>query len=149
MKRKEVIHRLENLRRGAGGCLLDEGDSCYAADIEALTQGIEAVKARDPGRVNRLQRDSKMLEQVLAAVAAIAYEGERPMLDAIMAYWRQGKQAESPIEIAALNEYRKECLWHVRPDRIDSRKEIISKVALLLLADVYPQTAGEEATTND
>lgn len=155
MKRGKAIRQLNSIRKEAEDHLLldardgDAADSIWARDIEALTAGIQALSAQGPDRTGRLQRDSKMLEQVLAAVAAIAYEGERPMLDAIMAYWRQGKQAESPIEIAALNEYRKECLWHVRPDRIDSRKEIISKVALLLLADVYPQTAGEEATTND
>lgn len=149
MKKSKAIRRLEDLRRDVGEYIRNGGtdDRVWAADIEALTAGIEALKARDPDRTGRLRRDSKMLELILSAVAATAYESERSMLDAIMAYWRRGKRAESPIERAALDEYRKECRWHVRPDNLDGRREIICRVALLLLEDVYPETQKEAKTS--
>ena len=142
MNRKEAIQTLKELRSYAVG-------REWACDVEALTAGIEALSARDPDRTGRLRRDSKMLEQILEAVAATAYESERSMLDAIMAYWRRGEQAQTPIECIALDDYRKECLWHVRPGNIDSRKEIISQAALMMLEDVYPEAAGKEAKTDD
>ena len=149
MKKSKAIRRLKEIRRDAEECLRDSIESnIEEQDIEALTAGIEALSARDPDRTWRLRRDSKMLELILSAVAATAYESERSMLDAIMAYWRRGKRAESPIERAALDEYRKECRWHVRPDNLDGRREIICRVALLMLEDVYPETK-KEVTTND
>ena len=149
MKKSKAIRRLKEIRRDAEECLRDSIESnIEEQDIEALTAGIEALSARDPDRTGRLRRDSKMLELILSAVAATAYESERSMLDAIMAYWRRGKRAESPIERAALDEYRKECRWHVRPDNLDGRREIICRVALLMLEDVYPETK-KEVTTND
>lgn len=149
MKKSKAIRRLKEIRRDAEKCLRDSIESnIEEQDIEALTAGIEALSARDPDRTGRLRRDSKMLELILSAVAATAYESERSMLDAIMAYWRRGKRAESPIERAALDEYRKECRWHVRPDNLDGRREIICRVALLMLEDVYPETK-KEVTTND
>lgn len=150
MKKSKAIRRLEDLRRDVGEYIRNGGtdDRVWAADIEALTAGIEALKARDPDRTGRLRRDSQMLDQILSAVTATAYESERPMLDAIMAYWRRGKRAGSPIEIAALNEYRKDCHWRVRPNNLDGRREIICRVALLLLEDVHPE-AKKEAETND
>ena len=149
MKKSKAIRRLKEIRRDAEECLRDSIESnIEEQDIEALTAGIEALSARDPDRTGRLRRDSKMLELILSAVAAPAYESERSMLDAIMAYWRRGKRAESPIERAALDEYRKECRWHVRPDNLDGRREIICRVALLMLEDVYPETK-KEVTTND
>lgn len=149
MKKSKAIRRLKEIRRDAEECLRDSIESnIEEQDIEALTAGIEALSARDPDRTGRLRRDSKMLELILSAVAATAYESERSMLDAIMAYWRRGKRAESPIERAALDEYRKECRWHVRPDNLDGRREIICRVALLMLEDVHPEIK-EEAQTND
>ena len=149
MKKSKAIRRLKEIRRDAEECLRDSIESnIEEQDIEALTAGIEALSARDPDRTGRLRRDSKMLELILSAVAATAYESERSMLDAIMAYWRRGKRAESPIERAALDEYRKECRWHVRPDNLDGRREIICRVALLMQEDVYPETK-KEVTTND
>ena len=149
MKKSKAIRRLKEIRRDAEECLRDSIESnIEEQDIEALTAGIEALSARDPDRTGRLRRDSKMLELILSAVAATAYESERSMLDAIMAYWRRGKRAESPIERAALDEYRKEYRWHVRPDNLDGRREIICRVALLMLEDVYPETK-KEVTTND
>ena len=148
MKKSKAIRRLKEIRRDAEECLRDSIESnIEEQDIEALTAGIEALSARDPDRTGRLRRDSKMLELILSAVAATAYESERSMLDAIMAYWRRGKRAESPIERAALDEYRKECRWHVRPDNLDGRREIICRVALLLLEDVYPETQKEAKTS--
>lgn len=148
MKKSKAIRRLKEIRRDAEECLRDSIESnIEEQDIEALTAGIEALSARDPDRTGRLRRDSKMLELILSAVAATAYESERSMLDAIMAYWRRGKRAESPIERAALDEYRKECRWHVRPNNLDGRREIICRVALLLLEDVYPETQKEAKTS--
>jgi hypothetical protein len=148
MKKSKAIRRLKEIRRDAEECLRDSIESnIEEQDIEALTAGIEALSARDPDRTGRLRRDSKMLELILSAVAATAYESERSMLDAIMAYWRRGKRAESPIERAALDEYRKECRWHVRPDNLDGRREIICRVALLMLEDVYPETQKEAKTS--
>ena len=101
MKKSKAIRRLKEIRRDAEECLRDSIESnIEEQDIEALTAGIEALSARDPDRTGRLRRDSKMLELILSAVAATAYESERSMLDAIMAYWRRGKRAESPIERA-------------------------------------------------
>lgn len=155
MKKSKAIRQLKDLRRDAEEHLLHdarEGDvegSVWADDVEALTAGIEALSARDPDRTGRLRRDSKMLAQILEAVAATAYESERPMLDAIMAYWRRDKRAESPIERAALDEYRKECRWHVRPDNLDGRREIICRVALLMLEDVYPAEDNSDENRTD
>lgn len=154
MEKGKAIRQLKSLRKDAEEHLLhdvrdgDAAGSVWAQDVEALTAGIQALSAREADRTGRLRRDSKMLELILSAVAATAYESERSMLDAIMAYWRRGKRAESPIERAALDEYRKECRWHVRPDNLDGRREIICRVALLMLEDVYPETK-KEVTTND
>ena len=96
----------------------------------------------------RLRRDSEMLARVLAAVTAVTYaESERPMFDAIVSYWRQGRRADSPIERIALDDYRKECHYRVRPNNLDGRREIICRVALLLLEDVYPETQKEAKTS--
>lgn len=148
MKKSKAIRRLKEIRRDAEECLRDSIESnIEEQDIEALTAGIEALSARDPDRTGRLRRDSKMLELILSAVAATAYESERSMLDAIMAYWRQGRRADSPIERIALDDYRKECHYRVRPNNLDGRREIICRVALLLLEDVYPETQKEAKTS--
>lgn len=148
MKKSKAIRRLKEIRRDAEECLRDSIESnIEEQDIEALTAGIEALSARDPDRTGRLRRDSKMLELILSAVAATAYESERSMLDAIMAYWRRGKRADSPIERIALDDYRKECHYRVRPNNLDGRREIICRVALLLLEDVYPETQKEAKTS--
>ena len=150
MKKSKAIRRLENLRRDVEEYIRNGGadDRVWAADIEALTAGIEALSARDPDRTGRLRRDSEMLARVLAAVTAVTYaESERPMFDAIVSYWRQGRRADSPIERIALDDYRKECHYRVRPNNLDGRREIICRVALLLLEDVYPETHTEAKTS--
>lgn len=98
--------------------------------------------------IAQLKRGGRMLEQVLDAVAGIMYDSERPMFDAIRGYWKRGLRAESPIERVALDNCREECRRRVRPQNFDVRREIISRVALLLLEDVYPETQ-KEVTTND
>ena len=149
MSRTDAIRRLKEIRRDAEECLRDSIESnIEEQDIEALTAGIEALSARDPDRTGRLRRDSEMLARVLAAVTAVTYaESERPMFDAIVSYWRQGRRADSPIERIALDDYRKECHYRVRPNNLDGRREIICRVALLLLEDVYPETQKEAKTS--
>lgn len=155
MKKSKAIRQLKDLRRYAEGHRLHDAregaaeGSVWAQDVEALTAGIEALSARDPDRTGQLRRDSKMLGKILEAVAVTAYESERPMLDALMAYWRRGKRAESPIETAALDEYLESCRYHVRQGNLDGRREIICRVALLLLEDVYPEAAEKEAKTDE
>ena len=83
MKKSKAIRRLENLRRDVEEYIRNGGadDRVWAADIEALTAGIEALSARDPDRTGRLRRDSEMLARVLAAVTAVTYaESERCLL---------------------------------------------------------------------
>lgn len=97
--------------------------------------------------IAQLKRDSKMLDQILGIVADMVHEDDRPMFDAILTYWRQGRRADSPIERIALDDYRKECHYRVRPNNLDGRREIICRVALLLLEDVYPETQKEAKTS--
>ena len=71
------------------------------------------------------------------------------MFDAIVAYWRRGKRAVAPIEIAALNGYREICCQGANPNNLNSRREIVSRVALLLLQDVHPEEARVEEKNDD
>ena len=155
MKIGKAIRQLNSIRKEAEDHLLldarggDAADSIWARDIEALTAGIQALSAQGPDRTGRLRRDSKMLGQVLDVVADMVHQDSRPMFDAIVAYWRRGKRAVTPIEIAALNGYREICCQGANPNNLNSRREIVSRVALLLLQDVHPEEARVEEKNDD
>jgi hypothetical protein len=150
MEKGKAIRQLKSLRKDAEEHLLhdvrdgDAAGSVWAQDVEALTAGIQVLSAREADRTGRLRRDSKMLGQVLDVVADMVYQDSRPMFDAIVAYWRRGKRAVTPIEIAALNGYREICRQGANPNNLNSRREIVSRVLLLMLEDVHPE-AGKEA----
>ncbi len=149
MEKGKAVRQLKSMRKEAEDHLLheardgDAADSIWARDIEALTAGIQALSAQGPDRAGWLRRGSKMLDQILDVVADMVYRDSRPMFDAIVAYWRRGKQAVTPIEIAALNGYREICRQSANPNNLNSRREIVSRVALLLLQDVHPEEARE------
>ncbi len=155
MKKGKAIRQLNSIRKEAEDHLLldarggDAADSIWVRDIEALTAGIQALSAQGPDRTGRLRRDSKMLGQVLDVVADMVHQDSRPMFDAIVAYWRRGKRAVTPIEIAALNGYREICCQGANPNNLNSRREIVSRVALLLLQDVHPEEARVEEKNDD
>lgn len=98
--------------------------------------------------IAQLKRDSRMLDQILGIIAGKVYECDRPMFDAVLSYRQSGRLAETPVEIAALNEYRRSWRRDANPNNLNDRREIVGRVALLLLADVHPE-AREERKTND
>ena len=155
MKKGKTIRQLNSIRKEAEDHLLldarggDAADSIWARDIEALTAGIQALSAQGPDRTGRLRRDSKMLGQVPDVGADMVHQDSRPMFDAIVAYWRRGKRAVTPIEIAALNGYREICCQGANPNNLNSRREIVSRVALLLMQDVHPEEARVEEKNDD
>lgn len=96
--------------------------------------------------IAQLKRDSRMLDQILDIIAGKVYEGDRPMFDAVLSYRQSGRQAETLVEIAALNEYRRSCRRDANPNNLNDRREIVGRVTLLLLADVHPETKKEVKT---
>lgn len=93
--------------------------------------------------IAQLKRDSKMLDQVLAVIADMMYKSSRPMFKAVLDYWREGWKAQTIIECAALDSYRQECREGANPNNLNSRREIVSRVVLLMLEDVYPEIKEE------
>lgn len=156
MKKGKAIRQLNSIRKEAEDHLLLDargGDGSR----QHLGERHRGSDGRDPGpyppqgpdRTGRLRRDSKMLGQVLDVVADMVHQDSRPMFDAIVAYWRRGKRAVTPIEIAALNGYREICCQGANPNNLNSRREIVSRVALLLLQDVHPEEARVEEKNDD
>lgn len=98
--------------------------------------------------IAQLKRDSKMLDQILGIVADMAHEDERPIFDAILTYWRNGWKTMTPIERVALDNYRRD--WRVGAElgNLNKVRATVSRVALLMLEDVYPEIK-EEAEPND
>lgn len=95
-----------------------------------------------------LKRGSKMLSAIMDVIIAQAYESERPMLAAVWDYWRRGQQAKSPIECAAMGTQRQKWIHYADPKRLNPAQELIAKVALLLLEDVYPESAEKGGDGN-
>ena len=89
-----------------------------------------------------------MLSAIMDVIIAQAYESERPVLAAVWDYWRRGQQAKSPIECAAMNTQRQKWLRDADPKRLNPAQELIAKVALLLLEDVYPESAEKGGDGN-
>lgn len=89
-----------------------------------------------------------MLEQLLGIIADMAREDERPMFDAILAYWRNGWKTTTPIERVALDNYRWDWRIGATLGNLNRLRTTVSRVALLLLEDVYPEIK-EEVETND
>lgn len=98
--------------------------------------------------IAQLKRDSRMLDQILDIIAGKVYEGDRPMFDAVLSYRQSGRLAETPVEIAALDEYRERWIFRAAPGRFNTGTEIASAVALLLLQGVHPE-AKKEVGTDD
>lgn len=149
MKKSKAIRRLEDLRRDVGEYIRNGGtdDRVWAADIEALTAGIEALKARDPDRTGRLRRDSKMLEQILDAIKPKVCKDDRRIFAALVQYWQDGRKATTPVEIVALEEQRGTWEFKVATKGgFGTWDETVAKIALLLLADVHPETKKEVKT---
>lgn len=99
--------------------------------------------------IAQLKRDSRMLDQILAILARKSYDSDRPMFEAVAQLWRDGGRATSQLECAALNEYRQKWRQGAYPDNLNARREIVSRVGLLLLEDVYLDCATEGGNTND
>ena len=142
MNRKEAIQTLKELRRYAVG-------RDWACDVEALTAGIEALKARDPDRTGRLRRDSKMLAQILDVIKPKVCSDDRRIFATLVQYWQDRRKAATPVEIVAL-EARKE-FWEFKvatKGGFGTWDETVAQIALLMLADVHPE-AKKEVTTNE
>lgn len=159
MNRKEAISQLESMRDDAEGNLLieardgDVADSIWAADVEALTAGIQALEARDPDRTGRMRRDSKMLEQILEAIKPKVRSDDRRIFAALVQYWQDGRKAATPVELVALEEQGETWEFMLRNrGGFGTWDEIVAQIALLLLADVHPEAkkeAKKEAGTDD
>lgn len=148
MKKSKAIRRLKEIRRDAEECLRDSIESnIEEQDIEALTAGIEALSAREPDRTGRLRRDSKMLEQILDAIKPKVCKDDRRIFAALVQYWQDGRKATTPVEIVALEEQRGTWEFKVATKGgFGTWDETVAKIALLLLADVHPETKKEVKT---
>lgn len=94
--------------------------------------------------IAQLKRDSRMLDQILTTLARKAYDSNRPMFEAVVQLWRDGQHAKSQLERVALDDCRQNWQWGVSPNNLNSRREIICRVGLLMLEDVHPDCAAEE-----
>nr|DAZ06406.1 MAG TPA: hypothetical protein [Caudoviricetes sp.] len=155
MEKGKAVRQLKSMRKEAEDHLLheardgDAADSIWARDIEALTAGIQALSAQGPDRAGWLRRGSKMLDQILGIVADMAGDDERPMFESISDYWRKGRNVATPIERVALDAYRQD--WRIGENlgKLNKARTAVSRVGLLLLEDVYPESGGEEGADDE
>lgn len=150
MKKSKAIRRLKEIRRDAEECLRDSIESnIEEQDIEALTAGIEALKAREPDRTGRLRRDSKMLAQILDVIKPKVCKDDRRIFATLAQYWQDGRKATTPVEIVALEEQRETWEFKVATKGgFGTWDETVAQIALLMLADVLPE-AQKEVGTDD
>lgn len=93
--------------------------------------------------IAQLKRDSRMLDRILAVIADKMYAGDRPMFEAVAQLWCNGERARSQLERIALDDCRQKWQWGVSPNNLNSRREIICRVGLLMLEDVHPDQVME------
>ena len=151
MNRNEQIKNLTELLEDAASHLnysvQRDGtpDEVYMGDVESLTAAIRALNLQGAAEPERPEsREGELLDQILAIIIDKAYDSDRPMFEAVAQLWRDGGRATSQLECAALNEYRQKWQWGVSPNNLNSRREIICRVGLLMLEDVHPDCAAEE-----
>lgn len=151
MNRNEQIKNLQEQLKNATSRLNHSvqrdgtPDEYWAQNVVSLTAAIQALKAQDAAEPERPEsREGELLDQILAIIIDKAYDSDRPMFEAVAQLWRDGGRATSQLECAALNEYRQKWQWGVSPNNLDSRREIICRVGLLMLEDVHPDCAAEE-----
>lgn len=144
MTRNEIICNLKELLKDATSHLnysvQRDGtpDEVYMRDVVSLTAAIQALVTQGAAKPEQPKsREGELLDRILAVITDEVYATGRPMFDAVVQLWRDGKRAESQFERAALSEYRRKCEWRAAPENLGRSKiEVGARIVLLMLGDL-------------
>lgn len=90
--------------------------------------------------ISDLKRDSRTLDSLMDMLSKAAHKDDKPILDALVAAWRQGHRASTPLEQALLRDLYKSA---TTPPIIRSEKIEFTHAAMAhMIRAMYPEVGG-------